>query len=51
MSDLASAARLRQASPQLPPSWYSDARVFDAERRLLFPRSAGYVGHELKVQF
>jgi choline monooxygenase len=49
MSDLATAARLRQASPQLPASWYSDARVFDAERRLLFPRSAGYVGHELMV--
>src|SRR5215467_10175393 len=49
MSDLATAARLRQASPQLPASWYTDARVFDAERRLLFPRSAGYVGHELMV--
>jgi len=49
MSDLATAARLRQASPQLPASWYSDARVFDAERKLLFPRSAGYVGHELMV--
>src|SRR5438477_12852134 len=47
MSDLATAARLRQASPQLPASWYSEARVFDAERTLLFPRSAGYVGHEL----
>ena len=49
MSELASAARLRQASPQLPASWYSDSRVFDAERRLLLPRAAGYVGHELMV--
>src|SRR5512145_1703400 len=49
MSDLASAARLRQDSPQLPASWYSDSRVFDAERRLLFPRAPGYVGHELMV--
>src|SRR2546423_1661165 len=49
MSDLASAARLRQASPQLPASWYSDSRVFDAERKLLLPRAAGYVGHELMV--
>ena len=49
MSDLASAARLRQASPQFPPSWYSDPRVFDAERRLLLPRGPGYVGHELMV--
>ena len=49
MSELASAARLRQASPQFPASWYSDPRVFDAERRLLFPRAPGYVGHELMV--
>src|SRR4030095_14224149 len=49
MSDLATAARLRQASPQLPASWYSDARVFDAERKLLFPRAPVYVGHELMV--
>src|ERR1700752_5234109 len=49
MSDLASVARLRQASPQLPASWYLDSRVFDAERKLLFPRAPGYVGHELMV--
>ena len=49
MSDLATAARLRQASSQLPPSWYVDPRVFDAERRLLLPRAPGYVGHELMV--
>ena len=36
MSDLATAARLRQASSQLPASWYCDSRVFEAERRLLF---------------
>ena len=49
MSDLASAARLRQASPQFPASWYSDSRVFDAEQRWLLPRGPGYVGHELMV--
>jgi choline monooxygenase len=49
MSDLATAARLRQASSQLPASWYVDPRVFDAERRLLLPRAPGYVGHELMV--
>jgi len=49
MSDLATAARLRQATPQLPASWYSDPRVFDAEQRLLFARAPGYVGHELMV--
>ena len=49
MSDLATAARLRQASSQLPASWYVDPRVFDVERRLLLPRAPGYVGHELMV--
>jgi phenylpropionate dioxygenase-like ring-hydroxylating dioxygenase large terminal subunit len=49
MSDLATAARLSQAAPQLPASWYADPRVFDAERRLLFARAPGYVGHALMV--
>src|SRR4051794_24919426 len=49
MSDLATAARLRQATSQLPASWYCDPRVFQAEKRTLFPRAAGYVGHELMV--
>jgi len=49
MSDLATAARLRQATSQLPASWYCDPRVFQAEQRTLFPRAAGYVGHELMV--
>jgi len=49
MSDLATAARLRQAASQFPASWYCDPRVLDAERRLLFARGSGYVGHELMV--
>ncbi len=49
MSDLATAARLRQAASQLPASWYVDPRVFEAERRLLLPRAANYVGHRLMV--
>ena len=49
MSDLATATRLRQAASQFPPSWYCDPRVLDVERRLLFSRAPGYVGHELMV--
>src|SRR4030095_9347106 len=49
MSDLATASRLRQATTQLPPSWYCDPRVFEAERRELLARAPGYVGHELMV--
>jgi len=49
MSDLASAAQLRQATSQLPASWYCDPRVYDAELRTLFARGPGYVGHELMV--
>ena len=47
MSDLATAARLRQATSQLPAAWYCDPRVFDAERRHLFARAPGYAGHAL----
>ena len=49
MSDLATAGRLRQATTQLPVSWYCDPRVFEAERRLLLAAGPGYVGHELMV--
>jgi len=49
MSDLATAARLTEAATQFPSSWYCDPRVLDAERRLLFARAPGYVGHELMV--
>src|SRR6476469_6670616 len=49
MSDLATAARLRQAASQFPASWYCDPRVLDAERKHLLARASGYVGHELMV--
>jgi choline monooxygenase len=49
MSDLATAARLREATTQFPVSWYCDPRVLDAERRILFDGGPGYVGHELMV--
>jgi phenylpropionate dioxygenase-like ring-hydroxylating dioxygenase large terminal subunit len=47
MSDLATAARLRQATSQFPAHWYCDPRVFHAERTHLFARAPGYVGHAL----
>ena len=49
MSNLASAEHLRRATSQLPVSSYCDPAVFEAERRLLFARAPGYVGHELMV--
>ena len=49
MSNLATAAQLRQPVSQFPAHWYCDPRVFEAEMRTLFPRSPGYVGHELMV--
>ena len=49
MSDLATATRLRPATSQLPASSYCDPAVLEAERRLLFARGPGYVGHELMV--
>jgi phenylpropionate dioxygenase-like ring-hydroxylating dioxygenase large terminal subunit len=49
MSNLATADRLRQATSQLPVSWYCDPATLEAERRLLFEPGLGYVGHELMV--
>jgi choline monooxygenase len=49
MSDLATAARLRQASTQFPVSWYCDPRVLEAEQRNLLSHGPGYVGHEIMV--
>ncbi len=49
MSSLATIGRLQRASSQLPVSWYCDPAVFEAEKRLLLARDAGYVGHELMV--
>jgi choline monooxygenase len=49
MSNLAAAARLGPAVSQFPASWYFDPRIYELERRLLFPRGPGYVGHELMV--
>ena len=49
MSDLATAARLGQATSQLPAAWYCDPRVFEAERKHLLARAPGYVGHTLMV--
>ncbi|MGH8800905.1 MAG: aromatic ring-hydroxylating oxygenase subunit alpha, partial [Casimicrobiaceae bacterium] len=49
MSDLAAPTRLRQAESQLPAAWYCEPGVLEAERRSLFARGPGYVGHELMV--
>lgn len=49
MSNLATGEHLRRAASQLPVSWYCDPAVYEAEQRLLFERSPGYVGHELMV--
>jgi choline monooxygenase len=49
MSNLATADRLRQATSQLPVSWYCDPATLEAEKRLLFDPGPGYVGHELMV--
>ncbi|HKO88313.1 MAG TPA: aromatic ring-hydroxylating dioxygenase subunit alpha [Burkholderiales bacterium] len=40
---------LKQATPQLPVSWYFDQRIFELEKKLLFDAGPGYVGHGLMV--
>jgi choline monooxygenase len=49
MSDLSSVSVFTRASPQLPPQWYFDPAIFEIEKRMLFDRGPGYVGHELMV--
>jgi choline monooxygenase len=49
MSNLATADRLRQATSQLPVSWYCDPALFALEQKRLFHPGPGYVGHELMV--
>ena len=49
MSNLATRERLRQSTSQLPVSWYNDPVLLELERKVLFDRGPGYVGHELMV--
>src|SRR5258706_9328378 len=49
MSDLASQNVLARTSPHLPLSWYFDPKVAEVEKKLLFDRGPGYVGHEQMV--
>jgi phenylpropionate dioxygenase-like ring-hydroxylating dioxygenase large terminal subunit len=46
MSDLASQRVLARTSPHLPLSWYFDPKVAQLEKKLLFDRGPGYVGHQ-----
>ena len=45
MSDLASQLALTRTPTHLPLSWYFDQEVAEVERKLLFERGPGYVGH------
>ena len=49
MSNIASAAELKQSTPQLPVSWYFDRKIFELEQKRLFQTGPAYVGHELMV--
>ena len=49
MSDLTNTSALVQTLPQLPVDWYFDPQVYEVEKKILFDRGPGYVGHELMV--
>jgi len=49
MTDLANVSALTRTPVQLPIDWYFDPRIAEIERKLLFDRGPGYVGHELMV--
>jgi hypothetical protein len=46
MTDLASQRALTRSAPNLPLSWYFDPKILEVEKKLLFARGPGYVGHE-----
>lgn len=47
MSNLFHVSQL--APTQLPVGWYLDPHILDLEKRLLFDRGPGYVGHEVML--
>ena len=49
MSELLSPRVLQPNTTQLPVSWYFEPKVLELEKKLLFGRGPGYVGHELMV--
>ncbi|SCY75999.1 Phenylpropionate dioxygenase, large terminal subunit [Nitrosospira sp. Nl5] len=49
MSKLIDVSELTQLPTQLPIDWYLDPSILDLEKRLLFDKGAGYVGHEIMV--
>ncbi len=49
MTDLANVSALTRTPVQLPIDWYFDPRIAEIERKMLFERGPGYVGHELMV--
>jgi choline monooxygenase len=40
---------IKMSSPQLPVSWYVDPKVYEVEKKYLFPKSSKYLGHTLMV--
>lgn len=50
MASIASINPAKQfRASQLPIAWYADPAIYAIEQRLLFPKAAQYVGHELMV--
>lgn len=49
MSNMADISQLADMSVQLPVNWYLDPKILELEKRILFDRGPGYVGHEIMV--
>ena len=49
MSNMAEISQLAEMSSQLPVNWYLDPKILEIEKRILFDRGPGYVGHEVMV--
>ena len=49
MSNLAEISQLTGMSVQLPVDWYLDPKILEIEKRMLFDKGPGYVGHEMMI--
>ncbi|MGV8712995.1 MAG: aromatic ring-hydroxylating oxygenase subunit alpha [Nitrosomonas sp.] len=49
MSNLAEISQLTGMSVQLPVDWYLDPKILEIEKRILFEKGPGYIGHKMMV--
>jgi len=49
MADLSEISKLANSAIQLPIDWYLNSEILEIEKKLLFDKGPGYIGHEIMV--